>query len=258
MLAKNILFEKNYYTKIKLSIPFGCMLPIKFLRWNQKWGAPFDCMFAYQGNNVTRYYEYPWAFHAIKLKRGMRVLDFGGGLCGFQFVLSKCGLVTHNVDPGLESKGIGWSVNERSIRRLNKKFGTSVKLYNNFIEKANLPSNYYDVIYSISVFEHLTKNELLEAMKHIKRVLKPGGYLVMTVDLFPNVYPFTKKKTNRWGRNVSIKKLIETSGLKIIKGDKKELYGFREFNKDNILENLQKYFIGSNYPTLIQTIILKK
>ncbi|MEA2007224.1 MAG: hypothetical protein U9O20_03650 [Patescibacteria group bacterium] len=36
----------------------------------------------------------------------MKVLDFGAGHCGFQFVLDKCGLEVHNVDPGLQSNGL--------------------------------------------------------------------------------------------------------------------------------------------------------
>lgn len=258
MLAPNELYKINFNVKKKLTLPFEGVLHNKYLRWNQKWKAPFGGMFSYQMNNVTRYYEYPWAFYAVKLSKGMHVLDFGGGLCGFQFVLSKSGINVHNVDPGLGSKGIGWPVNEKSIKRLNRKFGTNVKLHNCFIEEAHLPSNHFNVVYSISVFEHLTSSELKQAMKHVSRILKPGGSLVMSVDLFPNVFPFTKKRKNRWGKNVSIKKLKEMSGLKMVYGDKSELYGFKEFNKDKILEDLEKYFIGGNYPALIQTIILQK
>lgn len=243
----------------KLEIPFWGVLPRKFFRWNEKWKAPFGGMFSHQGNNLIRYFEYPWAFYAVPVRKKMKALDFGGSLAGFQFVLAKSGLIVHNVDPGLESKGLGWSVSEKSIQKLNKKFKTDVKLYNCFIEQANLSSDYYDVVYSISVIEHLTGGELRHAMEEIGRILKPGGHLVMTIDLFPNIYPFTKIRKNQWGTNVSIKKLIdEMSGLKMVAGDKRELYGFKEFNPQKILENLQKYFISSNYPALIQTVVLQK
>lgn len=258
MLAPNDLYKNNFRTKKKLTRPFEGVLPEKYLEWNKLWKAPFGGIFKYQMNNVTRYYEYPWAFYAADIHKRMNVLDFGGGLCGFQFVLSKSGLNVHNVDPGLGSKGIGWRVNEKSIEKLNKKFQTNVKLHNCFIEEAKLASDFFNVVYSISVFEHLTGFELDQAMRHINRILKPGGVLVMTVDLFPNVYPFTTKIRNRWGKNVSIKRLVEMSGLKMVYGDKNELYGFKEFNKDKILEDLEKYFIGNNYPALIQTVILKK
>ena len=43
--------------------------------------------FGGQGNNSTREFEYPWCFHTAKLETGMHVLEVGGGLAGFQFVL---------------------------------------------------------------------------------------------------------------------------------------------------------------------------
>jgi ubiquinone/menaquinone biosynthesis C-methylase UbiE len=258
MLAPNELYKNPKLRKDFREHPHQAKLPEKYLKWNLKWQAPYNGLFYYQGNNVSRYFEYPWAFYAVKLKKGMKALDFGGGHCGFQFVLDKCGLEVHNVDPGLAANGVGWPINEKTMNKLNKKFKTSVKLHNCFIEKANLPSEFFDVVYSISVLEHLTKKELHIAMKEIGRILKPGGSFVITLDLFPNLYPFTKRKNNRWGQNYSVRELIEASKLKLIYGNKRELYGFKDFNKNYILENLEKYFIGSNYPVLIQTIILQK
>ncbi|MEA2007225.1 MAG: class I SAM-dependent methyltransferase [Patescibacteria group bacterium] len=144
------------------------------------------------------------------------------------------------------------------MTKLNKKFKTNVKLHNCFIEKAELPDNYFNVAYAISVIEHLTQKELITSMRHINRALKPEGYLVVTLDLFPNIYPFTKKKKNRWGRNASVKDIVDVSGMKIVHGDKKELCGYKQFKASYILENLEKYFIGSNYPALIQILILQK
>jgi hypothetical protein len=40
-------------------------------------------------------------------------------------------------------------------------------------------------------------------------------------------------------------------------GDRKELFGFPEFNADQILANLDKYLLGS-YPALTQLLVLKK
>ena len=259
MLAPNELYKRNFKSgKNFRKYPHEAKLPEKYFKWNLKWEAPYNGMFQYQGNNVTRYFEYPWAFYAVPLRKGMKALDFGGGHCGFQFVLDKCGLEVHNVDPGLSSNGVGWPINEETMLKLNNKFKTKVKLHNTFIEKAQLPNNYFDVIYSISVLEHLTKPELKKAMSEISRILKPGGRVVITLDLFPNVYPFTKKKKNRWGHNFSVKEIVEMSGLNMVLGDKSELYGFQEFNKDRVLENLEKYYIGSNYPVLAQLLVLQK
>ena len=87
--------------------------PQHFRSWNLKHGAPHGHErrhrsvirrfyserawtrlrgpFAIQGNNSIRAFEYPWAFHAGAPAPGMRALDIGGGLCGFQFALSRAG-----------------------------------------------------------------------------------------------------------------------------------------------------------------------
>jgi len=39
-------------------------------------------------------------------------------------------------------------------------------------------------------------------------VLKPGGRLVLTIDLFLNLKPFTSRTSNQFGVNVSIGELM--------------------------------------------------
>ena len=55
--------------------------------------------FAFQSNTSTRGYEYPWAFHQVQGLGPCRILEIGGALSGFQFVLAKSGYDVHNVDP---------------------------------------------------------------------------------------------------------------------------------------------------------------
>src|SRR5450756_465497 len=84
-------------------------IPEPYRRWNLAQGAPnghhIRCRrlqerllpepmfhralgpFSLQYNNTIRAFEYPWAFAAGKLEPGMKVLEIGGSLAGFQFVL---------------------------------------------------------------------------------------------------------------------------------------------------------------------------
>ena len=171
-------------------------LPPEFLAWNHKYGAPSGHTdiprwkrklmsteaiaklrgpFAIQKNNSIRRFEYPWAFQAAELKSGLRVLELGGGLSGFQFALALNGCSVLNVDPGSES--MGWPCNQESMRKLNERFGTRVELQNSTIEKAALPAASFDRAYSISVIEHLPEAAVSQAMESHSPMLEAELFL---------------------------------------------------------------------------------
>jgi SAM-dependent methyltransferase len=108
--------------------------------------------------------------------------------------------------------------------------------------EAKLAPGSIDLAYSISVIEHLGVSELHKTLDHLKRLLKPGGLFVATVDLFLNLAPFTTHQTNQWGTNVSVASLVEASGLTLIKGNRKELFGYPEFDPDRVLAHLEDYY----------------
>jgi hypothetical protein len=247
-------------------------IPKQFAAWNQANGAPFgyDWLrffsaqfnsaflqrirgpFSIQENSTTRTFEYPWAYYAAGLDSPKKIVEVGGSLSGFQFVLSRNGHEVVNVDPG-----IGWPSDERSITKLNRWFKTNVTLKTTTLGKANLPDNYYDVFFSISVVEHLPEQDIFEIMEHAYRCLKLGGRFVMTVDLFLNLEPFCRRITNEWGKNQNVRWLVEVSRMKLIEGNPSQLYGFPEFSSEEILANLERYFIG-NYPVVSQCFVLQK
>lgn len=229
----------------------------KYAAWNKKWDAPFGGMFANQDNNGTRAFEYPWAFYATPLQQGMKVLDFGGSLGGFQFVLDKEGAEVHTVDPGEEAKGKGWPVNQESMDRLNALYKTQVTLHNCFIEEAKLPPYSFDRVFSISVIEHIPGEHIRSAVKEIANALKPGGYFIATIDLFLDIHPFTEKTSNHFGTNIDIKRLVQESGLTLEYGNKNELYGYDEFDKNKALHG-KVVVIGDKPEVRTQLIVLRK
>ena len=95
-------------------------------------------------------------------------------------------------------------------------------------------------------------------MSHAHRVLKAGGRLVVTVDLFLNVSPFCSRLSNEFGTNQNIKKLIDDRLWVLKIGECSCLAGFPEFSVDNILSNLENYLIGVKYPALAQCFVLEK
>jgi SAM-dependent methyltransferase len=213
--------------------------------------------FSFQHNNSTRRAEYPWAYFATPLEPGLQVLELGGSLAGFQFVLDRAGCRVTNVDPGIESHGLGWPVDHDSIRTLNRAFGTAVQLHNCFLSEAPLERASFDRAYSISVLEHIPVAEIPGTIALIYDLLKPGGYLVMTLDLFLNLAPFCSRETNEYGSNVSARLIAESAPFELHEGHRHELLGYDEFDPDHILSTLEQLMLGE-YPALAQLMVLKK
>lgn len=254
-------------------------IPVEYLRWNKRYGAPYGRRyiaarlvsrlvssglatkikgpFSIQPNNTTRHFEYPWAFEAANLQPGHRVLEIGGGLSGFQFVLEKYGCKVVNVDPGLESSGIGWPCTSESIGRLNRLFGTSVELRNTTMAQASLMPDSFDRVFAISVLEHLSDEDISSSVQVAAQALKPGGIFVITVDLFLDLAPFTSRTYNQYGRNVNIKWIVNQTSLVMEQGNPAQLNGFSEFDSEEIESRLEEYFVGE-YPALVQCLVLRK
>lgn len=252
-------------------------IPEKYAEWNRRHGAPeghrlnlprwkrwiypeatkekMRGPFALQKNNSIRQFEYPWAFDVARLQSGMRVLEIGGGLSGFQFILDQFGCQVVNVDPGMADEG--WPCDQNSMAKLNRRFGSHVELRNTTVDKVNLPDSNFDRIFSISVIEHLAHADAGQVMLHANRCLKTGGLFVLTCDLFLNLAPFCSRQRNEYGANQNLKSLIDESLWEIVAGDRKCLHGFPEFDPDFILSNLEKFMIGF-YPALAQCLVLKK
>jgi SAM-dependent methyltransferase len=213
--------------------------------------------FSIQLNNTTREFEYPWAFEAGQLGPGLKVLEIGGGLAGFQFALSAAGCRVLNVDPGMKSETVDWRCDPQSIARLNSLFKTTVEVRPTTIEKANLADNEFDCIYCLSVIEHLSAEAAASVMSHAFRSLKPGAKFILTVDLSLNIAPFASRQSNEFGVNQRIPDLMGGQPWKLVEGRRNELFGFPEFDPDKILSHLENYYVG-RYPSLAQCFVLQK
>jgi SAM-dependent methyltransferase len=242
--------------------------------WNRRWGAPrgrpwrlvaprrwrhlpglagASGYFAFQPNSDTRAAEYPWAFESLALAPGMRVLEIGGSMSGFQFVLDRSGCEVVNVDPGR-----GWAVPPSRHGVLNRRFGTRVRLVSDVLERADLPDASFDRAVSISTLEHVPEAHIPGILAHVRRLLRPGGLLVASVDLFLDLRPFTDKAENRWGRNVSMRALVEASGLEPVRLEPSELHGYPEFDAARILARRREFVVGRSWPVMVQTVVLRR
>ena len=254
-------------------------LPLLF-EWNQRWGAPYGHEswwrrglgrvsperlrpqvlgpFGFQAeNSSTRRFEYAWAYQATPLAAGMRVVDVGGSLSGLQFVLARDGLNVINVDPGEGVPG-GWRLDGTMFSRLNRAFKTSVELKRCPLDQADITPDSIDRVFSISTLEHMPDSSIASTLDEVRRILRPGGLFVITVDLFLDLAPFTDREANPSGHNVDMAEVVQRSGLCLIHGNPSELHGFPEFDHWSIQSRLSDYVYGSETPALVQALVLGK
>lgn len=253
-------------------------LPPAFIAWNHRWHAPFGRRgrvarllgdryrgpFAFQANNGTRVYEYPWAHAAIADHRAARggraltIVELGGSLAGLQWVLSREGHRVINVDPGLQARGVGWDVNAERHRALSRAFGAPVELVPRTLADAKLSDGVADVLMAISTIEHFAPDDLREFAAHAARVIRPDGVVVLTIDLFLDLSPFSHVQQHQYGTNVDVRKLLDEAGLEIVHGNRGELHGYSEFRPETVMAGLSSYLIGQPYPALAQCLIARR
>lgn len=251
------------------------VLPQSFQEWNARWGAPWRRrtfvdsliagtrlsayrrgLFDYQGNNGTRRFEYPWVHQQIR-RQGSRldVVEIGGGLSGLQFVLAREGDRVTNVDPG--QPGLGWGLDRATHESLCRRFAAPVRLVTQTIDAAGLQDASADVIVCVSVLEHLSDGHLNAVAEHVKRVLRPDGVMVLTVDLFLDVEPFGSAERNKWGRNVDVRRFLERAGVEVCVGRVDQLLGFEQFQPRAVLDDLAGFLLG-DYPCLAQCVVARR
>jgi hypothetical protein len=250
-------------------------LPHEYAEWNRTWAAPFGRQspaiallkplghqlvrrargpFAFQGNTTTRIYEYPWAYYQLASLGTSRILEIGGALSGLQFVLAKLGHEVHNVDPFLDYGRGNYGIDPAAEHAsLNRMFGTDVVLHRSTLPAADLVGSFSAAV-CISTLEHLPPDSIQATLSAVKTLLRPGGLVVLTVDLFLNLAPFCSRRTNAWGANASVQWIDEILGYTMVAGDRAELYGYSEFSTDRILGRLEDFAMGAGYPQLAQLV----
>ena len=252
-------------------------LPPGYTAWNAYWGAPRGRLryrrlplqnsrpvisllgpFAWQGNSVTRTFEYPWVYDQISANgKPLTIVELGGSLAGMQFVLAAQGHRVINVDPGLQATGIGWDLDLTMHQRLSQAFRAPVEVIPTTIDQANLSNALADVVLCISAFEHFSQEDIECTCQHIPRILKPGGIAVFTVDLFLDLAPFTDQASNRWGRNLDVAKFLADSNLTLQSGCQSELLGYPSFSPKGVLSKLSQYIYEPTGPCLSQCMVAK-
>lgn len=130
---------------------------------------------------AARLWEYPFAILAADLKPGMQVADVGCGMTAFTLYLKECaGCVVTGVDPDLFDAGVKYfahGVSQQFIER------SGLRILKGDFQSVPIESDSQDVVFCISVMEHVPPDVRRQGIQEIARILKPGGRAVITLDV---------------------------------------------------------------------------
>lgn len=151
-------------------------------------------------------------WNAIKdfIPRGAKLLDVG---CGAGYAMKKAwdelGCDCHGIDPDPGEHGVG-RYNTTSVSELKITKGES--------EALPFEDNSFDVVYCSHVLEHV--HDEIQSLREMKRVLKPGGTLVIGMPTsamaFINMITETLFTTHQRFVNVFMRPFITTGKTPLI------------------------------------------
>jgi SAM-dependent methyltransferase len=134
----------------------------------------------------TRLWEYPFAWHAIRrwAPENGAVLDIGSALTFFPSFLAHHGYSATASDR--DRRMLAWM--DRGRPNIGREFGREVLDRLSYciedVTSLSMDDEVFDVVTNISVLEHLPMSILSRAVGAIRRVLRPGGLLVCTLDVW--------------------------------------------------------------------------
>jgi len=155
----------------------------------------------------TRSYNWPDVDEAIGglgLKKGDRILDLGCGNGRLIKALEK-----------YEIEYCGLDISEELVKNARKSFPLEKFVVSNLL-KTPFPKESYDAVISIATLHHLPSLNHKDAFVEMKRILKPGGKLLISVWYFWNKPSFVSLIIEE-----ALRKITGRSGL-----------GFGDFYKD--------------------------
>ena len=158
-----------------------------------------DKHFGWHSTHFSRKWEYPWVCSRLAELdiSGKAILDAGTGMSPVVLWAANQGARAITVDSGGQGgKGAGFVDYSRCI-------STITSYRNDFAKMDFLAGNSLDALISISVIEHVSADKRLQAFAEWYRVLRPGGYLILTVDL---IGPSDRLLNKRDGKRIESNK----------------------------------------------------
>ena len=134
-------------------------------------------------------------YESLQENQKLKVLDLG---CG---VVPQCNYISLKGHEVIALDPIKSDIDFLVENDMNSFHNSDVKYMHGYGEKLPFEDNSFDVVYSVSVMEHIASGNDLIVLSEMLRVLKVGGRLILTTDVMPKdemnyrkyTYPFTSK-----------------------------------------------------------------
>jgi len=163
----------------------------------------------------------------------VKILDWG---CGPGRIIRHIGKFLHHKSFNL----YGSDYNKASIHWCQNKLPNICFTLNNLIPPFEYQSNFFDCVYALSVFTHLSKNMHFAWIKELRRILKPNGILIITTH---GLTSSQNRLLNHEREKFDSGKLVVRSKIK--EGSKWYLaYQPRMFMQNTLLKDFEILFLG--------------
>jgi SAM-dependent methyltransferase len=116
-------------------------------------------------------WEYPWAIQRARLRSASRILNAGCGDSIFPVFLSSLGHQVTALD-------LDFTANLGELHELQTHY------VRGSLTELPYEGESFDAAFCISVIEHLDEGQIPVAMQELRRVLRPGGRLLLTTDFY--------------------------------------------------------------------------
>ena len=168
-------------------------------------GTPDVAWFLAFGNSISKTIVDVLGANGVEITKLQAVLDFG---CG-------CGRVLRHWH-SLEGPTIyGTDYNSQLIRWCRKNLAFVEFKVNGLHPPLAYDSDKFDFVYAISVFTHLAEELQVSWMHELSRVLRPGGYLLITLHGESRIMELSKAEAQEFRAGRLVVRYEEASGMNL-------------------------------------------
>lgn len=183
-------------------------------------------------------------FLVERLLPGQRVLNIGIGGGFFELIALRRQVDVHSLDPS-----------ERAVARVRDELALGGKAVVGCASAVPFPSAHFDAIVMSEVLEHLDDRVLAGALAEVRRLLKPGGRLLVTVPFNENLddgmvlCPCCGERFHRWGHVRSfdrrtLREALGANGLQVTRLTLEAFPDWRRKGLRNLLKSASRHVMG--------------